>query len=243
MADEVRGFTPANARRVARQTSRVEKWSDPPWGNSPAGGPIFPPPGIWIRNDSEEEIPRYAVMAVVDDDYDSQAGFEQVLLVVGKPSTTFRRRYLVNGYEPIPEGKTWFILWEPQPRFAYDSSWGTPAAGDSGGPKPDSWLLWKNYPAICTVGGVRDATNRYLEGTLEPITTLLGKANGAITARSGTTPGTGTMDIFYVSGTTLTDTTVDVTVKNLSATAVTASAYIQAKWIGGAWYVDFEDCP
>ena len=44
-----------------------------------------------------------------------------------------------------------------------------------------------------------------------------------------------------VSG-TLTDTTIDLTVKNLSGTAVTADAYVMARLIDGDWWVDFEDC-
>ncbi len=71
-----------------------------------------------------------------------------------------------------------------------------------------------------------------------------GKADGAITARSGTTPGTGTMDIYTLVDGVLTDSTKEVTVKNIASAEVTASAYIMAEYDSGdeVWYVYFEDC-
>lgn len=190
MADEIRGFSPGNAQRIARVVPRLEAWPDGPRRSLPRPeGPLRVPAGVWIRNAAEEEIPRHAVMAVVDDEFDNQAGFEQLVLVVEKPSTTFRRVYLVNGFEPIPDGQKWFIPWQPLPRFAYDASWVSPppAQGEAGGSKPDSWLLWKNYPAICTVAGVRDAVNKILQGELHEINTWVGKTTGPITGGTSST--------------------------------------------------------
>lgn len=185
MTDEIRGFSPANARRIVRQVRRVEGWSDPPSNLTSGGGLVFPPAGLWIKNDSGEAVPPHGVMAVTDSEFVSE--LDDVVLTINKPSTTFRRLYLPNGREEIPDGEHWKIILSPRPRFAYDSSWGTPAAGEAGGPKPGSWLLWKNYPAICDVRGIRDATNKILLGTLEPINHAIGKTTGAVTGGTSST--------------------------------------------------------
>ena len=72
--------------------------------------------------------------------------------------------------------------------------------------------------------------------------TRIGQADGAISARSGTTVGSGTVSIYTLVGTTLTDTTNNETWYNMSESAVTSGAYVQGKVVSGVVFVDFEDC-
>lgn len=72
--------------------------------------------------------------------------------------------------------------------------------------------------------------------------TRIGKADGAISARSGTTVGSGTVSVYTLVGTTLTDTGVNETWYNLADAAVTSGAYVQGKVVGSVVFVDFEDC-
>ena len=74
---------------------------------------------------------------------------------------------------------------------------------------------------------------------------MIGKvASGGITARSGTTAGSGTVTAYKMVGSTITATTESHTVYNLSDAAIAADKYVQCKreWYTGTWFVDFEDC-
>lgn len=75
--------------------------------------------------------------------------------------------------------------------------------------------------------------------------TAVAKAGASgVTARSGTTAGSGTVSIYYIDGGTLTDTGEEVTAYSLSATAVANNAYITIKRcsLDEDWIVDAEDC-
>ena len=66
---------------------------------------------------------------------------------------------------------------------------------------------------------------------------------GTISGRSGTTPGSGTVDWFEIDDSgVLADTGENVTVLNLAAEATDPDAYLQAKKVRGIWLVDFEEC-
>jgi len=82
---------------------------------------------------------------------------------------------------------------------------------------------------------------------------LIGKTDGSgITARSGSTVGTGTVTLYYIDPDTDALTVkqdrngddVTVTVKNMSTTAVAASAYVQIgqEHMKGTYLAVWEDC-
>ena len=80
---------------------------------------------------------------------------------------------------------------------------------------------------------------RSLLGTL----TILGQASGSITARSGTTAGSGTANLYYLSGTTLTAWSGSRTVYNLLNKTIASGSYIIAVLIGkDYWVVAVDDC-
>jgi hypothetical protein len=152
---------------------------------------VLPTPGgFWVRNDSGEEVPEHGAMAVVGSSAAHVEELGGIVLLVDKPSATFVRRYLPNGDQPIAEGDVAFVeMPEGGWRFLYEASspaW-TPATGDSGGPKPGSWKLFENYPAITLVDGVVDATNKILIGSLREIGSAIGKTTGAVTGGTSAT--------------------------------------------------------
>jgi len=67
--------------------------------------------------------------------------------------------------------------------------------------------------------------------------TTIGKADGAIAARSGATVTSGTVSLWKDNSGTLEDSTVDVTAFNKTETALTAGDYVdvwQDRW--GTWF-------
>lgn len=79
----------------------------------------------------------------------------------------------------------------------------------------------------------------------DKVQTIIGKASGSITARSGSAAGSGTMSLYYVDKNgTLTDSGDTVEVVNIAGSAVTAGAFITAKLdsLSQRYVVDMEDC-
>lgn len=77
------------------------------------------------------------------------------------------------------------------------------------------------------------------------IQTAIAKTTGAITARSGTTAGSGTVSIYYLtSAGVLTDSSETVTAYNIAGAEIAATTFITIKRIEGSgyWVVDMEDC-
>jgi len=75
--------------------------------------------------------------------------------------------------------------------------------------------------------------------------TAIAKTTGAITARSGTTAGSGTVSIYYLtSAGVLTDTGETVSAYNIAGGAVNGATFITIKRVEGSpfWVVDMEDC-
>jgi len=77
------------------------------------------------------------------------------------------------------------------------------------------------------------------------VQTAVAKAGSSgVTARSGTTAGSGTVSIYSIVEGVLTDTGKEITAYSLSATAVANNAYITIKRcsLDEEWIVDAEDC-
>lgn len=82
---------------------------------------------------------------------------------------------------------------------------------------------------------------------------VIAKTGGSgIAARTGTTPGSASCTLYKINSSGVLETAKDrsgsdvtVTVYNLSAYAVEADTYIQAKqeMVSGKFLCDFEDCP
>ena len=91
----------------------------------------------------------------------------------------------------------------------------------------------------------QDGTLIVIDVYARPGAAMIAKVNsGGITARSGTTAGSGTVTAYKLVGTTLTSTSTTHTVYNISAASIAADKWVQCKreWYSGYWFVDFEDC-
>jgi len=87
-------------------------------------------------------------------------------------------------------------------------------------------------------------TQECLVRLADPADNLIGKADSEIAARSGTTPGSGTVSLWTLdpeSGTPLSDSGVDVVAYNLATDAV-GTDFIQLKRVGRFYWVDWEQC-
>lgn len=77
---------------------------------------------------------------------------------------------------------------------------------------------------------------------VEPIQTAVGVSNG-ISGRSGSTAGSGTASLYYLSSGSLVDTGENVTVYNIADASITSGAWITIKQnSSGEWFVDMEAC-
>ena len=66
--------------------------------------------------------------------------------------------------------------------------------------------------------------------------------SSGVSARSGSTPGSGQVTLYTLTSGALTATSKTVTAYNLSSTAVAGSAYVGLVWASGVWWVMWEDC-
>lgn len=206
--------------------------------------------GKWISfiNAANEAVPPYACMRVTDASYDDEGNI--VSLTCNKPSTTFATNYVFNGSQQVPalsEGSTQaagLCTYGPWTIVACSTvSGAAPSTGEYAGPVPDSWTISKGYPAVAEICGTADSDNGWKVARLRQITALVGKTDASIAAISTNTPGSGSVSIYALVSSTLTDTNQNVTAYNMTATAVSSGVFVQLKYIDGVPWVDVESCP
>lgn len=71
---------------------------------------------------------------------------------------------------------------------------------------------------------------------------VIGKSSGTISARSGTTPGSGSVVLYFDNSGTLTASGETITVKNLSSTATSSGVWVGCAYDGIDYWLDWEDC-
>ena len=226
-------LTDASIRRIVRDHERLQQQF---WNLTHALAEMRrrePRPGEapqWFRNDSGEEMPANSIGAVKD----RERNLGREILVVTKPSVTFRQQHIISRNERVVDGGVARIQTGEFLEIAHDSAW-TPANGDRGGPKPGSWLLFENYPAICSVVGPVAGATDILLGTLSMIDGFIGKTTSAFTA--GETDDTYTMRIGFgatAGYTTVPDGTTQIPFDN--------DIWIKGGWIGGKLVLEPLEC-
>lgn len=155
-----------------------------------------------FRNDAEEAIPAYGVLRIT--------GTVEVVgrqfLKAAKPNTYGSQlSHYVNGPLPVASGKYGECMVPLSPIAAhYDSADGTPAFGESWGPRASTWKLKKNTGGFKVLGLI-DSTQHLVLVQQEPFLTFRGKANADIAAGA-----LGTASIYYQSALgTYSDSSVD----------------------------------
>ena len=232
---QLRAFSPSDAEKIAEAVRRVLGSPGRPI-NAPPGQFIAPPEGIQFINDSGEEMPAGAIGAIKG--YVT-ADNGVVYAEIEKPGTTFRRQYVVNtDIRVVADQGIGFCQFSDSYRIAHDTSW-APATGESGGPKPGSWLLWKGYPALVSVIGRANEADDILLGTLGEITTLLCKATADNAAG---VLATDTSDYKIQSGTAGSEADAGFTTQPAiyAREATSNNEFFTATFVNGTWYANIE---
>ena len=77
---------------------------------------------------------------------------------------------------------------------------------------------------------------------VEAVETVIGVSNG-VSGRSSTTAGSGAISVYYLVGTTLTDSGYDLTVYNIADASIASGSWVTAKRnVYGDWFIDMEAC-
>lgn len=206
-----------------------------------ARNPVVQSAGIRyrFRNDSGETIPAGGIMRKTGTEIGPEGGLVHVM---NKPVTSaFDPPFYVNlGEEIVDDGYGWCATFEHEIGRAYHLS-GTPAYGESWGPKGGQWELAQYYPGFIIEGDPDDGL--VLVRQTPPKMLLAQSDSGGISARSSTTLGSDNgVTVYYRNGATIAATTFVITAYNESATAVGASTYLQLLREGNAWIVNWEEC-
>jgi hypothetical protein len=231
-------FTEESMRRVAREVFASERtarsWIGVESGAAFGGGAVAPalPKTMRFRNDAEEEIPAFAVMRVTG--IETTGG--RATATVAKPSSTFQRLYLVNGAVKVASGKFGEGSWLSEANYVlYNASSGTPAYGESWGPKNGQWSLEEYRYGFTILGGNTGSDDTARTGAIQhQVNGFIGKTDS-----SHAKGATGTISIY--DGNEV-DTTDNMTgVDNLFAT-VASGKWVDVEWRGGRWYLTSAEC-
>jgi len=194
--------------------------------------------------DGSVEIPPFAVCEVTGAETRSEGNLSiGLVLKVRRPTAANLFGCVINGPSPITtSGSRRGAVTYDSPMLALYDTADTPAYGDSFGTQANLFTLKKGNAGFGIIGGHADG--RVLVERTPRVGSFVAQNGGStISARSGTTAGSGTVTIFRLVGTTLTTTSRTLTVYNMTDNTVAANAYIQCKFdmFGTAW-VDVEDC-
>lgn len=158
------------------------------------------------------------------------------ILAIAKASTTFGREWAVTANRDVPSGEFGVATLANLPvRLAYDSTQ-SPAAGETYGPKPDSFVSWENYPGFICLGIV-DSTNHIMLATREEPPFYLCKADSSISKGS-----TGTASLYVGASGSETDSTVNITSCRALWGAIATSKWCGVSFVNGVPYITQLEC-
>lgn len=235
-------FSDESVRRIAREIFREER----ELMGLRRGGNAFPTlqgvggfpantakqslGGVEFVNASGEEIPAHAVMRVTGAEL--KAGLP--IITVAKPNTTFQRLYLVNGPLRVGSESTarGIGTWLSDANFVlYDS--GTPAVGESWGPKNGQWSLAK-WRYGFTIAGAVDSAGLKVMATQAEVNGFIGKTDA-----SHAKGATGTISIYDGNNADTSDNMTGVLNK---FAAVATTKWVDVSWRGGQWILTAAEC-
>lgn len=197
-------------------------------------GALFYP--IPFRNDSGETIPAFAVMRVLP----SVSLGSIPMIAVGKPNSTFKRRYLVNGPFPVSgaSGQNTFGLgtWADQSAYVLYDDANTPAEGEEWGPSNGSWKIKKYRYGFHILGGATGGDTDLVGCYQAVVNQFLGKADADITSGS-----TGTVSIYDGNEADTSDS--EAGVKNRTEITASSNTWVRCVFLGGKWFLEPWECP
>jgi len=227
-------FDEQSARRVVKSTLFTERM------NRGGGASPSTPANlnqVWwpFRNDYAGTVPSYGVVAITG--VVAVTDTTSTIYTGNRPSTTFYQLYGVNSSLEVAEGEYGLLTLNGPCYIAYDS--GTPAAGEGWGPKPGQFTLSKGFPSGTIVSGIQDTTNKWLLGTLAPITKILCKATADNAAGS---LATDTSDYKIQSGTAGSEADAGFTTQPAiyARESTSNNEFFTASFANNAWYADIE---
>ncbi len=229
MADRY-SFDENGVRRIVASVRRVEA--------SPHSGPLFLTPMVssgtpekWIgcKNNAAETIPAWSCAAIgtgstIDGVYHPHAS---------KPSTTFTRSYALTGGRDATTVDKVGVTFEAG-LCKYDT--GTPAVGETWGPKPGQWTLSRYYSGFRCVG-ILDSTNKIALWEREEPPFYLCKADSSISKGS-----TGTASLYVGDSGSETDSTVNITSCKALWGAIATSKWCGVSFVNGVPYITQLEC-
>lgn len=194
---------------------------------------------IYFRNDSGEVIPPYSIVQLTDTVDDEG----KIYYLANKPiasANSLNDRFVVsgsdeiaiNGYSAAQEGPIYRI-----------KTTGSPAIGTRLGPDHNAWtattgIMFSHLgDDLIESGVVRADSNESL---------VLGIATSGIPSRIGTTLGSGSVAVRYVSiagaNRTIANASYNITAYNLASDAVAVGAYVLLARVGAFPIVIWEEC-
>lgn len=195
--------------------------------------PVQPdrPKFVAFRNTSGEEIPAHAVMRVTGAEV--KGGLP--LITVAKPSTTFQRLYLVNSERRVGGGAnargvgTWL---EEAAYVLYEA--GTPAVGESWGPKAGQWSLAK-WRYGFTIQGAIVAAKLKVVAKQREVDVVYGQSSGTWNVDNN-----GTVDLYDGNNAAISSTSISV--MNRLVSAIPTGRKVVCTWVGGTWLATAMKC-
>lgn len=186
MANSVFTFDEVTARRIVAAVRVVEGWKNRQPRSGRDSGTYealysVPPVLFYHDNTTNQNVPPYGCLAVTDTTHLANQPHLPIYKV-SQPTTTFARKYIINGESTITGGS-----------FGYGQEAGsvlalftsTPTPGDAYGPVPGSYALDKGYPQICVAGGISGVSTAAMWASdLGPVNHLLCKLMATISTGS-----------------------------------------------------------
>ncbi len=172
-------------KRIIREDHfKVRELSQRVFGGNGKGPPRPAPnarqePPVYFLNEGTQAIPAFGMIELTGRRED---GGRRTL--TGRlPTTTFVSRYAVNSDREVAPNT--FGKCYTSGTVLVLIGTGTPANDQVWGPKPGEPGIYKGFPGAIQVHGVHDSTRSLALGFLQPITQLLGKTTGSMSANAG----------------------------------------------------------
>lgn len=226
--------TEEGMRRVIDSVRRLERQV---YNRGASGGSKPQSPNeFWCsyKNTSGDTVPGNGV--IVLEDIELIASGADRAYEAAKPSTTFGRIFAASQPFGVASNKYGLCKFFGELELLYDDADGTPAFGETWGPKPGQFSLAKGYPGF-TVLGVSDSTNHILLAVREEVSTYIGKADAGINKGAS-----GTVSIWIGTPGSESDSTVNISSCYNRTANISSGNWVTVQFINGHPYVAKLEC-